>query len=324
MHTLLFNAPLVAQVVLIAGGTGLALFAALGLFTLSQVVFRPRASTEFARTTCTENGEITPEFLARKQRHFFISSPHGYRIHCVEIQSGPWNDTDDTRPVAIFCHGHSWTWHGQIKYMNEYLSRGYRVIAYDHRAHGESGGRACTYGFYEKDDLGAVIDAVTEPASAPVILCGESMGAATILEYRPDDPRIAARVCDCGFSDLRRVLLQHLLNGGLPEPIGTALLSAGSIFCTLFLGFPFSAVSPVRSAEHMSSPVCILHGKLDKTAPVSMAYELFEALRRSPAAAGHELHIFDQAAHAKSIASEPERYSHIIAQFLDRTLALTS
>jgi hypothetical protein len=36
------------------------------------------------------------------------------------------------------------------------------VIAYDSRAHGESGGDACTYGFFEKEDLRRVLDVDTD------------------------------------------------------------------------------------------------------------------------------------------------------------------
>lgn len=305
---------------LLAAATALSLFAAGGLFTLAQVVFRKPVSTDFARTTCIENGEITPEFLARARRDFIVRSRHGYGIHCVEIESDPWTGGGE-RPVAVFCHGLSWTWHGQVKYMDEYLSRGWRIIAFDHRAHGESGGRTCTYGFYEKDDLGSVIDAVAPEKNARVVLCGESMGGATILQYRPDDERIAARVCDCAFSDLRLVLLEHLRSSGVPDQVARALLAAGSFFSAIILGFPFSAVAPRRSAERMTSPVCLLHGGRDETAPVSMARELFDALRASPAAAACELHIFDEAAHAKSVRTDPVCYSAAVRSFLDRTVS---
>lgn len=305
---------------LLAAGTTLALFAAAGLYTLFQVVFRRPASTEFARTTCIENGEITPEFLARKQRDFFVRSKRGCMLHCVEIESDSWSGSGE-RPVAVFCHGHLWTWHGQVKYMDEYLSRGWRVVAYDHRGHGESGGMACTYGFFEKDDLGSVIDAVAPDKTAHVVLCGESMGGATILEYRPDDERVAARVCDCAFSDLRQVLLEHLRSSGVPDQVALALLAAGSFFSAIILGFPFSAVSPRRSAERMTSPVCLLHGGRDETAPVSMARELFAALHASPAADSCELHVFDEAAHAKSVRTDPVGYSAAVRSFLDRTVS---
>lgn len=39
-----------------------------------------------------------------------------------------------------------------------YVPRGFDVVAYDSRAHGRSEGDACTYGFYEKQDLSRVLD----------------------------------------------------------------------------------------------------------------------------------------------------------------------
>jgi pimeloyl-ACP methyl ester carboxylesterase len=38
-------------------------------------------------------------------------------------------------------------------YMTRYQNPGFDVIAYDNRAHGNSGGEACTYWFCEKEDL---------------------------------------------------------------------------------------------------------------------------------------------------------------------------
>jgi pimeloyl-ACP methyl ester carboxylesterase len=52
------------------------------------------------------------------------------------------------------------------------------VLAYDSRAHGESGGNACTYGYYEKRDLSRAIDLI---GLRPVVALGISLGAAVAL-----------------------------------------------------------------------------------------------------------------------------------------------
>jgi pimeloyl-ACP methyl ester carboxylesterase len=64
--------------------------------------------------------------------------------------------------------------------------KGFDVVAFDSRAHGESDGDACTYGFYEKRDLVQLIDSL--PAG-PVVLIGVSLGAAVALQTAAIEPR---------------------------------------------------------------------------------------------------------------------------------------
>ena len=64
------------------------------------------------------------------------------------------------RGTLIFLHGHSDNRSSGTGLMERFRKRGFDVIAYDSRCHGESGGTAMTYGFYEKEDLRRVIDTV--------------------------------------------------------------------------------------------------------------------------------------------------------------------
>ena len=80
------------------------------------------------------------------------------------------------------------------------------MLAYDSRAHGESGGDACTYGFYEKKDLSRAIDRL---GGGPVLAFGISLGAAVALQSAADDPRIARVVAVSAFSDLRTVAAER-------------------------------------------------------------------------------------------------------------------
>src|SRR5947199_4291190 len=87
-----------------------------------------------------------------------------------------------------------------------FVPRGFDVIAYDSRAHGESGGTACTYGFFEKHDLHRVIDTI-EPG--PIVLVGTSLGAAVALQEAAFDRRVAAVVAAETFSDLETVATER-------------------------------------------------------------------------------------------------------------------
>ena len=61
---------------------------------------------------------------------------------------GWWFHAGGTRGTIVVLHGVGDNRGASIGIAQRFTARGFDVIAYDSRAHGESGGAACTYGFY--------------------------------------------------------------------------------------------------------------------------------------------------------------------------------
>ena len=81
------------------------------------------------------------------------------------------------------------------------LRAGYSVVMMDQRAHGESGGSMATYGWLERDDSRAVVDAlVSTEHPVHIFALGESMGAGIALQSAGFDPRIEAVVAEAPFA----------------------------------------------------------------------------------------------------------------------------
>jgi uncharacterized protein len=149
-------------------------------------------------------------------------------------------------------------------------ARGYDVVAYDSRAHGESGGEACTYGFYEKLDLARVLDTLPD---GPIVLIGSSLGAAVALQAAAEDERVSAVVAAESFSDLRTVAAERAPWFFTRAVIRDALALAGDR-----ARFDIDSVSPMRAAGHIRVPVLIIHGAEDvETSPVH-SRRIFDAL----------------------------------------------
>jgi len=149
-------------------------------------------------------------------------------------------------------------------------ARGFDMIAYDSRAHGESEGGACTYGFFEKRDLRRIADTI---ASAPIVLMGSSLGAAVALQEAPDDPRVAAIVAAEPFSDLRTIATERapfIFTHGLIERAFRLAEQQGH--------FDVDAVSPVIAAAHIHVPVLLIHGAADVDTPPAHSQRIFAAL----------------------------------------------
>lgn len=110
------------------------------------------------------------------------------------------------RGLVVYLHGIGDNRASGIGIAQHFNALGFDVLAYDSRAHGESGGDACTYGFYEKKDLSRAIDRL---GGGPVLAFGISLGAAVALQSAADDPRIALVVAVSAFSDLRTVAAER-------------------------------------------------------------------------------------------------------------------
>jgi len=204
---------------------------------------------------------------------------------------------DDPRGTLILLHGiadNRASWRSAIA---RFTRERFDVIAYDSRAHGESGGSVCTYGFLEKRDLHRVLDAVDR---RPIVLIGASLGAAIALQAAADEPRVAGVVAAETFSDLRTVAVER----------APFFLTAGTIRKAFAIaeaqgGFPVDAVNPERDAPRITAPVLLIHGASDLDTPPAHSRRVFAAL-----GGPKELVIVDGAGHNQSLGGE-RTWQHI-------------
>jgi pimeloyl-ACP methyl ester carboxylesterase len=150
-----------------------------------------------------------------------------------------------------------------------FMPMGYEVIAYDSRAHGLSTGDACTYGFFEKQDLHRVLDAV-QPKK--VVLLGTSLGAAIALQEAAGDSRIAAVVAAETFSDLRTVAAERVPY--LPRAVVDRAFETAEARAS----FVADDVSPLRAAGRITAPVLLIHGADDVDTAAEHSRRVYTAL----------------------------------------------
>jgi pimeloyl-ACP methyl ester carboxylesterase len=174
------------------------------------------------------------------------------------------------RGTLIYLHGIADNRASGAGVIERFRKRGFDVVAYDSRAHGESEGDACTYGFFEKQDLRAVLDTVR---SGPVVLVGSSLGAAVALQLAATDKRISAVVAAESFSDLRTVVIERA-----PVFFTSATIERAFKLAEQQGRFQINSVSPALAARAITIPVLIIHGAADSDTPPDHARRLFAAL----------------------------------------------
>jgi pimeloyl-ACP methyl ester carboxylesterase len=175
------------------------------------------------------------------------------------------------RGTIVYLHGIADNRESAAGVIGRFLPRGLRIVAYDSRAHGASDGAACTYGFYEEDDLRRVIDA---SPSGPVVLLGTSLGAAVALQEAADDPRVTAVVAAETFSDLRTVATERA-----PAFFTRGTIDRAFALAEAEAGFRVDDVTPARAAARITVPVLLIHGAADVDTPPAHSERVRAALK---------------------------------------------
>ncbi len=209
------------------------------------------------------------------RRHVAMARPPGAQD--LEIESGGvklrgWRfpHAGPARGTVIYLHGSADNRTSGLFVAEHFTRRGYDVVVYDSRAHGESEGEACTYGYHEKQDLRRVIDSVE---SGPVAVLGVSLGGAVALQAAAIDARIRCVVAVSTFSDLRTVATERAPRIASPEEIEAAFRLAEAT-----AHFKVDDVSPVASARQIGVPVLLVHGEADRETPPAHSQRVFAAL----------------------------------------------
>jgi pimeloyl-ACP methyl ester carboxylesterase len=148
--------------------------------------------------------------------------------------------------------------------------KGWDVLACDSRAHGESEGADCTYGYYERRDVVVALDAVR---AKDAVLLGVSLGGAVALQAAPLDRRIRGVVAVSSFSDLETVARERAPWLATEHEIQEAFHLAERRG-----RFRVADASPVLSAPGIDVPVLLIHGAADGETPPEHSRRIFAAL----------------------------------------------
>lgn len=195
------------------------------------------------------------------------------------------------RGLIVYLHGIADNRASAAGVAGRFLPRGFDVIAYDSRGQGESDGAACTYGYFEKQDLHRVIDA---QAREPIVLIGSSLGGAVALQEAADDPRVTAIVAAETFSDLQTVATERA-----PLFFTRAMIRAAFRVAERQANFRVDEVSPEKDAARIRVPVLLIHGDADLDTRPDHSRRVFASL-----SGPRRLILVPGAAHNGSLRSE--------------------
>ena len=303
-----------------------------GLYCYVKMFRRQYRSLDYALERCLARGDFPSDLLDRGWEEFSVPSGRGFDLHGSLLSAA-----DPEAPLVILLHGIGWNRYEVFKYASVFLREGWSVAAFDLAGHGASEAPRRdfpSFGVFEKRDLGAVIAFLRSrlPKASALGLAGESLGAATALQYAAiapqgsgeggetlELPALSFVVADCSFSSMTEQCAHRLRVSGLPKFLHSPALSLASRLCSALRGFSLAEADPLRSIGSIRVPVLFIHGLADDFVPPSTSTAMHEALIR--AGGDSELYLVPGAAHAKSYSTDPSVWEERVMDFVIRTLA---
>lgn len=149
-------------------------------------------------------------------------------------------------------HGNSSCRLEALELIQYLLPQNITLLCFDFSGCGKSEGDFISLGWYERDDVAAIVDHIRQNRRVSTIgLWGRSMGAVTTLLHADRDPSIAGIVCDSPFSDLKKLVneLAHRYTR-IPSLFVTPLLKIISRTIKSKAKFDIYKLSPIK---HVSS-----------------------------------------------------------------------
>ena len=273
---------------------------------VNRILYPKTRTYDEAREKVRKQGYFPEEYIDSLPYELLnIKSPYGYMIKGRIYQN-------DSRKFIIIVHGITMNIYGALKYLPFFYKKGFNVVVFDLRNHGETGGDNTTYGYFEKWDLSTVTDHLYGRFGNDISigLHGESMGGTISMLNMAMDKRIVYGIIDCAFSDLPELLLLKLKQDSKLE--SKKLIALVNVFIKARSGFSIEDVSPLKELPTIKQPILFIHGASDTYVPPMMtkAMYAFKMDRKY-------MYIAEGAEHSTSMAVDPDRYDEEITAFLN-------
>ena len=253
------------------------------------------------------NHPITPKDVGLAYEEVNTNTRDGLTLKGWLVKAGP-----SGKGTILFLHGVGDCKIAGIPYARFFFDHGFNTFLYDSRRHGESEGRFCTYGYYEKHD---VIDTInylgsrTDVALGTIGIFGTSMGAAVAIKAAAIDKRIAAIMAENSFATLRSIFddyQKRIIK--LPFHYLRNIVIKRS---ELMARFKASDVSPLDAVKQIHIPILFIYGRKDRHINHQYSLMLYESAHTPK-----DLFAIELAAHNDTWQTAGKAYEQKLTEFL--------
>lgn len=270
-----------------------------------------RQTLDFSWNWEQEHVPLSRELTRDMFKEYIVKSEKGEDIHTCLLPA-----PEGGKKYVILAHGYTDNRYGMIKYAVHYRRLGFNCVMFDERGHGLNKKEPCSYSVREVDFLIAVLKDTFERYGEDITvgLQGESLGSATVLTalgYDIVKEKVAFAVDDCGFAEIRTVIMRYMKVLHVPP----FMFYPANIAARLMYGIDFLKAVPLRAVSGNKIPLLCVHGANDDFILPEHCRQIYGA-----SAGPKEIRLVEGAGHAASAVVDPDGYYEMLKAFIGKVL----
>ncbi|MCR5101360.1 MAG: alpha/beta hydrolase [Butyrivibrio sp.] len=225
---------------------------------------------------------------------------------------------DDNNKCVILVHGAGGDRTSSYPLAEEYLERGYDVIAFDQRGSGVNPDDKVTFGIKESLDVKAfVIYAKKELGYNKVYVHGQSMGGQTVAIYASNveagsQEAADAVICDSPVPGMELMLKEMFGDGDTEDFMANYLTGMGKIYMKLFNGIDFDDADTIHVVENDNIPTMIIVSNKDEVCLPEQEEQIYANI-----ACEEKAIMYVDSAHVEGVIDDSKGYMEGTVEFLN-------
>ena len=260
------------------------------------------------------DADVTFGEIHAQREEFDVRASDGVLLRGWKVRVADSRSAHSGSTWVLLFHGVADNRIGVLEHARVLLLAGYNVTMMDARAHGASEGPMATYGWLERKDTTAIVDAL-EASEHPrhLFALGESMGAGIALQSAAVEPRIEAVVAEASFANLQEAAYDYAGLRRYPW-LGKTWFAPGT-WTMLYrgeslAGFPAAEVSPERAVAARAFPVFLICDAEDLALPCRHTKRIYDS-----AIGPKQMWIVPRAFHTAALGYEPIEFRRRVLDF---------
>ncbi len=185
-----------------------------------------------------------------------------------------WIPGEPTAPTILFIHGWGRNTQRMMAYLKKFCCKGYNLLAFDARSHGNSDADGyTTLVMFAEDILSCMnyVDNKLKIKNSDYYLVGLSIGGASSIYAAAHDKRIKKVVTVGAFANPGVVMRKQLSDRHIPYfPLVWFLFK----YVEFSQKIKLNKIAPENHIAKAEAKFLLIHGKQDQTVPVDQAFRL--------------------------------------------------